>query len=209
MRALIVARLLVMAALAWSPSRAQAGQAGPTGDSDDRSLQYLLGLATHREPEARLRAITSLGGTPQIEPAVKRAVALALFEALDDPERSVRVAALLSLVNMGGWDYDPGHAQRIARVSPELAAWAAEHQTDPAIQRSLGVAYLLTGEPNLAARALEISLGLDPNGESTRYLLGLARMRQQRASDASALFRQVPASDPYYPNAQEQLKQLP
>src|SRR5688572_30192842 len=74
---------------------ARAEQVAPTQNT--QSLQPLLAMAKHEQPETRLAAIAALGKVPQFrtDPATKRAAALALFAALDDLERSVRVAALL------------------------------------------------------------------------------------------------------------------
>ena len=56
--------------------------------------------------------------------------------------------------------------------------------------------------------ALQISMGLEPDQPSVRFLLALARLGQRRVDEARALLKQVPPADPYFKLAQERLKQL-
>lgn len=190
--------------------QAREGQIGTERNDLSDGLRPLLAMTKHADPVIRERAMTALSDAPEVRETLsaKRAAALALFGGLEDPAPSVRIAALLSLVDLEAWDYDAGHSARIARVTPELAAFVEARGTDSSLNRTLGTVYLLNGEMNAAARTLERSLALDPDGARTVYLLGLARLGQRRREDAGALFRQIPPSDPYYPNAQEQLKQI-
>ena len=80
---------------------------------------------------------------------------------------------------------------------------------DAGFERDLGVVHLLSGEFDLAAAALQISLGLEPTRPSAKFLLALTRIGQRRIDDARTLLQQVPSSDPYYRSAQERLKTLP
>ena len=48
-----------------------------------------------------------------------------------------------------------------------------------------------------AADALQISVGLEPDRPSSRFLLALARLGQRRVDEARALLKQVPPADPY------------
>jgi cytochrome c-type biogenesis protein CcmH/NrfG len=68
------------------------------------------------------------------------------------------------------------------------------------------VTHLLAGDPDPAAAALQIAMDLENDRPSVRFLLGMARMGQRRFAEASALFRLVPPSDPFYGAAQAQLK---
>ena len=121
---------------------------------------------------------------------------------------SVRVSALVSLVNLGGGPLAPNDQARFRRVSAEFAAQAALHEDDAVTQAELGLVHLLNDELELAAEALETSLGLDPDNVRAAFLLGLVRTGQQRTDDARRLFEKVPRSDPSYGAAQERLKRL-
>ena len=80
------------------------------------------------------------------------------------------------------------------------------HLDDADSQRDLGMMHLLTGEFDLAAAALEASLGL--GDRTSTYLLALARIGQRRLDDARALLRRVSPTDHYYQGAVERLKEL-
>ena len=213
-RSLFAGASLCLVLIGWGhislAGQARDGQIGTDRHDPVDGLRPLLALTRHEDPVMRARGMTALSAAPEIRetPSAKRAAALALFGGLEDPAPSVRIAALLSLVDLEAWDYDPAHGERIARVTPELAAFAHTRVDDPQLHRTLGTAHLLNGEMDSAARSLELSLSVDPEGPRTRYLLGLARLGQRRREEAGMLFRQVEPSDPYYANAQEQLKQI-
>ena len=178
---------------------------------EDPARDAVIAAAEDAHPAIRLVAAAMLGEAPHFrnEPAIKHRTAVTLLQALDDAAGAVRIVALLALVKLGAWDYDPATNLKIARVSLELQAWADLNGEDAGLQRSLGTVYLLTGKPALAARALESSLHLEADGNGTRYLLGLARLTERRPAEARALFLQVPRSDKYFEHAQEQLKMIP
>jgi tetratricopeptide (TPR) repeat protein len=138
----------------------------------------------------------------------RRSARTALVAALDDPERSVRISALVSLANSARGQLDLEGEARFRRVSREFADAARLRQDDGSTQRDLGFLQLLVGEFDLAADALLNSQRLEPDRASTGYLLGLARLGQGRLNDAIALLKLVPRSDPSYSSAQERLKQL-
>jgi Tfp pilus assembly protein PilF len=93
-------------------------------------------------------------------------------------------------------------------VSAELAARARPYQDDARIQRDLGLVQLLAGEVDRGADALQISVGLEPDRPTSRFLLAMARIGQRRVDEARALLKEVASSDPYYEAAQKSLKQL-
>ena len=171
----------------------------------------VIGATTANHPAIRLAAISMLGEAPHFrsDAAIRHRTARALFAGLEDAQSAVRITALLALVNLGSFDYDPATNLTIAVVARELRAWAALHDRDADLQRSMGVVHLLIGEAEPAARVLETSLTLDREGNGTRYLLALARLLQRRPADARALLLEVPESDKYFQHAHEQLKQLP
>jgi len=114
----------------------------------------------------------------------------------------------MSLVNRGGGPLGPPDLPRFQAATREFAARAQPHQDDARIQRDLGLVHLLASDVDRAAEALQISVGLEPNRPSSRFLLAMARVGQGRAEEARALLKEVPSSDPYYKAAQDSLKQL-
>jgi hypothetical protein len=149
-------------------------------------------------------AISSLGQRANQDGAARSAV----LAALDDPQRTVRIAALVSLINLGGSPLGRVDEDRFRRVGREFARMERLYQDDAGFERDLGVVHLLGGELDLAADALQLSLGLEPSRPSARFLLAVTRLGQHRFDDARALLLQVPSSDPYYRSAQERLKTL-
>ena len=196
---------------------------------DARAVTALVAAAKAREPAIRSAAILSLKLSPDTVTASQRqrstdrshaagatdagertggAARATILGALDDPRRSVRLSALVSLINVGGEPPGAEDEERFRRVSHEFAAKARLYEDNARIQGDLGVVHLLAGESDLAADALLNSFGLEPDRPSTRFLLALARIGQQRYEDARVLLRQVPPSDPYHATAQERLKKL-
>jgi predicted CXXCH cytochrome family protein len=98
--------------------------------------------------------------------------------------------------------------RRFHKASLEFAARARPHEDDAAIQRDLGVVQMLAGDFDPAGDALQIAMGLEADRPTVRFLLGMVRFGQRRLDEALTLFKQVPASDPYYAAAQAQLKKL-
>ena len=171
---------------------------------DGRALDALVAAAkASTRPSARRRSrvsASSKGGE-----AARRATLLA---ALDDPSRAVRIAALTGLINQGGAPPEGDDARRFRRASLEFAARARLHEDDAAMQRDLGLVRMLAGDFDPAGDALQIAMGLEADRPSVRFLLGMVRFGQRRLDEALTLFKQVPASDPYYAAAQAQLKKL-
>lgn len=175
----------------------RANALGYLRDYDDpRAESALVKALQAGQPTMRMVAASSLG----------RATAQpALLAALDDTSRSVRVAALLSLVNVGGGPFSGDDQVRFKRVSAEFVTQARQREDDADTQADLGLVHMLNGDLGLAERALGMSVGLTPGPKAT-FLLGLVRMGQGRPAEARALFTQIPASDAYYRVAQDWLK---
>jgi predicted CXXCH cytochrome family protein len=171
---------------------------------DARAGTALLAATKADHPAIRGVAISSLGQRAAQDVPARAAV----LGALDDPERAVRIAALVALVNIGGSPLAAADQARFARVGREFATMERIYQDDAGFERDLGVVHLLDGELERAAAALQISLGLEPGRPSTRFLLAVTRIGQRRFDDARALLLQVPPTDPYYKGAQERLKTL-
>jgi tetratricopeptide (TPR) repeat protein len=168
-------------------------------------MAALLAASKASHPAIRSAAISSLGQQLTADTAAVRPTILA---ALSDPQRAVRISAMVSLVNRGGGPLGPGDAVRFQWVGREFAARARLHEDDASIQRDLGLVQLLAGSFDLAADALQISAGLDPDQASVKFLLALSRLGQRRVDEARTLLKQVLPADPYYKAAQERLKQL-
>ena len=107
---------------------------------------------------------------------------------------------------MIAWQCRPSAVMWI--VGREFASRAQLHQDDARIQRELGLIQLLSGKFDLAADALQISVGLEPDQASGKFFFALARLGQRRLDEARRLLKEVLPADPYYTAAQERLKQL-
>jgi len=172
--------------------------------ADGRALHALVAAAKAVNPAIRSAALSGLGVAKGGD-AARRATLLA---ALDDPVRAVRMAALTGLINQGGGPPEGEDVKRFHKASLEFAARARPHEDDAAIQRDLGLVQMLAGDFDPAGNALQIAMGLEPDRPTVRFLLGMVRFGQRRLDEAQTLFKQVPASDPYYATAQAQLQRL-
>lgn len=170
---------------------------------DPRAAAALVSATRADHPAVRSAAVASLGTLA--ESAAPQATILA---ALDDSRRAVRISALMSLINRGIRPLPPSDLPQFRRVAAEFAARARPYQDDARIQRDLGLIQLLAGEVDAGADALQISVGLESDRPSSRFLLAMARIGQQRVDEARALLKQVARSDPYYAAAQQSLKEL-
>jgi predicted CXXCH cytochrome family protein len=198
-------RLLAIATDTAAGPLIQANAVGYLSNyADQRALNVLVTAAKAAHPAIRSAALAGLG-VASGDRALHRSV---LLGALDDPARAVRIAALAALVNQAAGPIEGEDRERFRRVGLELATAARQHEDDAAMQHDLGLVRMLSGDLDLAADALEIAMGLEPDRPSVRFLLGMVRFGQGRAADALALLNAVPASDPYYRPAQAQLKKL-
>jgi predicted CXXCH cytochrome family protein len=175
--------------------------------ANPRAVATLLAAANAREPVIRSTALSTLARAA--DSGSTSAARAAFLRALGDPLRLIRLSGLTSFISAGGEPPGPDEIVRLRHVSPEFAAKAQLYPDDAKMQSEFGIVELLCGEFDRAADALVISLDLDPERPTTRFMLALARLGQGRVDDASALLRAVPPSDPYYPSAQARLKTLP
>jgi len=173
--------------------------------SDARATAALVAATKAQHPAIRSAAVSSLGRQVNAETSAPRE---AILTALDDTRRAVRMSAIVSLINRGGGPLGPVDEPRFQRVGIEFAVRAHLHEDDASIQRDLGMIQLLSGMFDRAADALQITMGLEPDHDSARFLLAMARLGQRRVTEARTLLKQVPRSDPYYSAAQQRLKQL-
>jgi hypothetical protein len=171
---------------------------------EGRALAALLAAAKSDQPPIRSAALSGLGVVAGGD-AARRATLLA---ALDDPQRAVRIASMMGLINLKGAPPEGADAERFRRVSLEFAARARLYEDDAAMQQDLGLLRMLAGDLDPAGDALQIALGLEADRPSLRFLLGMVRLGQRRLDEARTLFGEVAASDPSYAAAQAQLRRL-
>jgi predicted CXXCH cytochrome family protein len=166
---------------------------------DERARAALVAALSAEHPLLRMVAASSLQ-TSGADPA--------LWRALDDPRRAVRLSALVSIVSGGGRPLTPDDRLRFARVSAEFVEQARMHEDDYVTQTDLGLVHLLNGDLQRAADALLISRALEPAEARSLFLLGLVRLGQQRPAETRKLFDQVPRSHALYEAARRQLQAM-
>ena len=175
---------------------------------DARAGSALLAAARTEHPAIRAVAVSSLGQRAAAAAADDDAARRTVLAALDDPQRAVRIAALVSLINLRGQPLAASDLERFQRVGREFARMERLYRDDAGFERDLGVVHLLGGELERAVDSLEIALRLEPAQPTAKFLLAIARISQRRFDDARALLMQVPSSDPYFRAAQDRLKAL-
>jgi hypothetical protein len=200
-----------LVAIAGDASRAPLTRANAVGYlrnyADARATTALLAAAKNGHAAVRAVAISSLGQRAELSgDAFARGAVLA---ALDDRQRAVRIAALVSLINLRGQPLADADLERFRRVGREFARLERLYQDDAGFERDAGLVHLLSGELERAADALQIALGLEPSRPTAKFLLALTRLNQRRVDEARTLLMEVPLSDPYFRAAQERLKALP
>jgi predicted CXXCH cytochrome family protein len=190
-------------AMATDPDEGPLMQANALGylrQYRERSAEGALVAALSADhPLLRMVAASSLQGSGQ------RA---ALWKALDDPKRAVRLSALVSIINGGDRPASAANRASFARASAEFAEQARMHEDDAVTQMDLGLVHLLNGDLKRAADALSISRALEPAAARPLFLLGLVRLGESRWDEARALFEQVPPSDGLYDAARRQLQAI-
>jgi len=201
--------LIAIAESATDDPLTRANAVGYLGNyADARAIDALVRAASADHPAVRATAIAALRPHGRGKAPVRAVV----LRGLGDSQRAVRIASLLTLIAHGDEDgraLAPGDLARFRSVSGEFSQWTGVNRDDADLQRLDGIVGLLNGDVGRAADALAISFGLEPEMPSVRFFLGLARLGQQRVDDARLLFKQIPQADPYYEQAQAQLKRLP
>ena len=127
-------------------------------------------------PAIRSVAISSLGQRGSVAPADDDGSTLRHLAALDDPAARVRIAALVSLINLWRQDRWPRRTSSVsAGVGREFA------RMERACARTTGTSATsgssgCCGELDRAAGALQIALELEPARATAKFLLALARL---------------------------------
>ena len=200
-------RLIAIAADDRQGPLIQANAAGYLGTyKDPRAAAALLGAAKADHPAIRSVARSRAWDTRR---------GRRLPPQRGHPRRTGRPASRGAHLGAGVADQPRRRTARLRRMQRVSGGWVREfaararlHQDDARHPARPRVDRLLTGEFDLAAAALQISVGLEPDRASAKFFLALARLGQRRVDEARALLKQVPASDPFYRQAQERLKQL-
>jgi hypothetical protein len=169
---------------------------------DSRVLAALEGALHDQEP--LVRAVAAQRIESKAAPAE---VSNALVEALGDPSRSVRVGAVLSLVNLGAPRPEGEDGQKMDRAEQEYLARAAIQSDDASEQFNAGSLYLMSGNPRAAAGAFQTALRLDPKVPAA-YGLAYAYAQAGRRDEAIRILQTIPFRDPYYVSAQRLLGAL-
>lgn len=125
----------------------------------------------------------------------------ALIQALGDPSRSVRVGAVLSLVNLGVARPPGDDGRRFDQAAEEYLARAAILADDGSEQFNAGAMYLAAGKAQAAIGAFQSALRLDREVPAA-YGLACAYVQAGRIDDAIRTLRVIPAKDPYFAAAQ-------
>lgn len=172
--------------------------------SEPRAVAAVLHAARAADPSIRITALAAMRQAGHDDPGSRTAVRA----GLSDPKRAVRIASLLTIIGQGASDLTAGDLARYRFVAGEFSGWAGANQQDSDLQRLQGIVHLLAGAFDRAAAALEISADLDPAAPSVKFFLALARAGERRFDEARTLLQQVPKTDPYYGQAQDQLKKL-
>jgi Cytochrome c552/Cytochrome c554 and c-prime len=123
------------------------------------------------DPQPLVRAVAALRIPRKGQAVNKVAMQRALIRALGDPIRTVRVGAVLSLVDIGLPALFGEDAQRFAQAKREYLSRAQILDDDAPEQFNAAAFELLSGDATSAAAILKNTLLIDPSYESAKQLL--------------------------------------
>ena len=155
-----------------------------------------------QEPLVRAVAVLSLRASQD-----RAAAATVLVKALADRVATVRLAAMLSLVNMGIRELAGADGERLKSAMQMFRARAQFNADDAEQQVAAGRFYLLAADPMRAIAALRDGLKLDPTAPA-QYLLAGAYVEQSEFAKAREILLAIPPSDGQYEKAQRLLKAI-
>jgi predicted CXXCH cytochrome family protein len=156
------------------------------------------------DPEPLVRAVAALslkGGTD------RATASAALVKALGDSVATVRLAAMLGLVNMGVRELPGEDGERLKSAMRMFQARATFNADDAGQQVAAGTFYLLAADPAKAIDALHDGLKLDPTAPA-QYLLAGAYFEKKDFAKAREILLTIPPGDPQYDKAQRLLKAI-
>ncbi len=123
------------------------------------------------DPEPLVRAVAALRLPRKGNPAELAEVRRALVNALGDPVRTVRIGAVLSVVDIGIPLLSPVEANQFARAKEEYIARARILGDDAEEQFNAASFALLAGDSTLGIAMLKNTLLIDPAFEPAKKLL--------------------------------------
>jgi predicted CXXCH cytochrome family protein len=202
-------------------------------NGDRAAIDPLLAMLADRQEGAVARAnaaghLSRFSGDPRVFPALERALADpeplvravasqrieskttpgaavdALKRALGDPVRSVRVGAVLSLVNMRAVQFSGEDARLFEQAKQEYLARAEIQADDGPEQLNVGTFQLLLNNPRAALEAFENSVRLDSRLPA-RYPLACAYLQMGQVDQATRILQLIQPSDPNFAQAKQLL----
>ncbi len=195
-----------LVAILGEPSEGQlvrANAAGHLGRFEGQAVFDALVRAT-ADPEPLVRAVAVLSlKAGQDRPTA----AVALVKALADRTATVRLAAMLALVNMGIRELPGEDGERLKSAMQMFQARAQFNADDAEQQVAAGRFYLLAADPARAITALRDGLRLDPTAPA-QYLLAGAYVEQSDYPKAREILLAIPPGDAQYDKAQRLLKAI-
>ena len=182
----------------------RANAAGHLGHFQDAAASAALVRAlSDREP--LVRAVAALSLLPST--ANRETAAPVLVNALADPVATVRLAAMVALVNLGVRDLPGADGERFQSAMRMFQARVAFNSDDAEQQIAAGRFYLLAADPARAIEVLEAGLKLDPTVPGQYFLAG-AYVERSEYGKARQILEAIPPSDSQYEKAQRLLKVL-
>lgn len=124
-----------------------------------------------RDPEPLVRAVAALRLPRKGSPAELAEIRRALVSALGDPVRTVRIGAVLSIVDVGVPRLSPAEANQFARAKEEYLARARILGDDAEEQFNAASFALLSGDSASGIALLRNTLMIDPAFEPAKKLL--------------------------------------
>ena len=166
---------------------------------DPRVFPALQRTLTDAEP--LVRAVAALRIESKSTPGDATKV---LTEALADAVRSVRVGAVVSLVNLRASGFSGADSEHFEQARQEYLARAEIQIDDGPEQFNVGTFHLLSGNPAAAVPAFEASLRLDGRAPA-RYYLAYAYLQLGQTDQAVRILRTISSQDPQFEAARRLL----
>ena len=182
----------------------RANAAGHLGRFQGPAVFDALLRATS-DSEPLVRAVAVLALKPSNE--ARAAAGAALVKALGDPAATVRLAAMVGLVNLGIGELPGADGVRLESAMKMFQARAEFNADDAGQQVAAGHVYLLASDAARAIDALRAALKLDPTAPA-QYLLAGAYVKQNDLGKAREILLSIPPGDAQYDKAQRLLKAI-
>jgi predicted CXXCH cytochrome family protein len=182
----------------------RANAAGHLGRFEGPEVFDALVRATaDKDPLVRAVAVLALKPGTDARPVA----AAALVKALADPVATVRLGAMVALVNLGIRELPGEDGERFKSALAMFQARVQFNADDAGQQVAAGKFYLLAADPLKAMAALEAGLKVDPTAPA-QYLLAGAYVEQSQYAKAREILLTIPVGDGQYEKAQRLLKAI-